>query len=388
MSHHRPSYLFNERRSSLVNPTPIEDEPTEQRTVRRKSSSHQTLTIALEQLIEHRDRYGPDAVPPRDIFASWLEENKEWFIEARIAARNRGRKLNIKTTRTTQRATGITQALRSRESGIRKGTRNPPSRAGAVLYPSDREERAQLDVVKKAIIFHQDHLDEYLQEDTESHNSPAEQGQEQDEEATPAPITDKLNPEHPKPPRKTSKSNPSTYPFKNTDPDIEAEIPPISSSNNSTPQTPNPSQRKPSPLAPQHRFHINHVAHLAPTYIVAELARLRDDPRYKRGKRFRYDFSAARHITNTDHVGKKVVQRNPQERQQQRRSRSRSRSRNRGNGVSKGSKKDRDRDVLRAHIRDAGLVSGEAWVDGFEGDGVVGVRLVGRPFGRDGGAVR
>ncbi|KAI2631973.1 hypothetical protein GGR54DRAFT_10940 [Hypoxylon sp. NC1633] len=62
------------------------------------------IVVAAKQLIAHQERHGSDAVPPEDVFAAWLDENAEDFIQATKAKlslsliRSHSRSRNLGTT--------------------------------------------------------------------------------------------------------------------------------------------------------------------------------------------------------------------------------------------------------------------------------------------------
>ncbi|KAI1460820.1 hypothetical protein F4805DRAFT_345245 [Annulohypoxylon moriforme] len=363
----------------LRKPTPIDDATSEERIVWPDYSHEKTVIAAVEQLIEHREQHGPDAVPPQDIFASWLEENKDRFIQARRVARNRARSRNLKVTRiTTRKATSCSPPFRPRERSS-KSQRDPSlqshihrqicrirnricnflSRAGAVMYPPNRVERSQLDILEDNIAFQQDHRDEFPHEDPGIFRSPAEQEQVE-EGSPPLPANVESEPMHPTPTRAKRKSC-YVDPFDESYTNVDVEE--ITSNSSGTATAFDSSEGNTStttPLPRQRGFHISQVAHLAPTYIAAERSR-----NYNRNGQSLFGTST------TSNSSRRVVQHNQLQHHHN------------SNKSSKGSTKDND--ALRTRIRTAGLLSGEVWVDGLEGrpsDERVGVRFVARPLGK------
>ncbi|KAI2466823.1 hypothetical protein F4781DRAFT_336611 [Annulohypoxylon bovei var. microspora] len=370
--------------SMLLKPSQILSTVGDQRIVRPKSSCDRAVIVAVGQLIEHQEHHGSDAVPPEDVFASWLEENKERFVEARRVARkhsqirnvNMPRTINRKTTKfsSTPQSRGISPGPRADQDGqassrttgirrrrvcnIRKGVCNLLSRAGAAIYPAGRRDREQLDVFEKSINYIHDHPDELSQEDDTNYQNFADQ--EQDEEPS---ANDNHNIVHRtlKGVESESKANPIDEPH----PGSENE-----SLSGDTTAIFDRSERESAPPPPERRgFHISQVAHLAPTYIAAQRSR----SSHSRNGQSLFDTSTASTESNTSNSSKQVVEFSQAQQQQRRRNSRKSSNRSSVD----------DRDALRTRIRAAGLLSGEVWVDGLDGmsDECVGVRFVARPLG-------
>ncbi|KAI1107296.1 hypothetical protein F4804DRAFT_329330 [Jackrogersella minutella] len=370
MSYHSPSIPpHNEKHiSPLQNILFLKIAPTEniaanQIAPQSNYSLERDVIVAAAQLIEHQQRHGCDAVPPEDVFASWLEENKDWFIEARRIGRERGRGRNatlqprtLVATRPMQGRMPSSYVSSSRLPGSQQNAQmfpghhaerwgqetSLPTGICAAVYPADRAEQAQLDGFENTVLHdHHKGQDELPQESSMSVQGPTDHGQ--DRRSTPIADNHGIVDQRLRVIEDDSNSQAIDAPH------------PIAPRSSGTAITLDRSQREAAPSPPeQGRFHISQVAHLAPTYIAAERSRsLRDNrgPSYD-GQSFDVGDTNS---SNTQAVG----------RQQDRHI----------NLVG-------NRDAIRDYIRAAGFLSGEVWIDG-EADECVGMRFVARPLGEE-----
>ncbi|KAI1418178.1 hypothetical protein F5Y13DRAFT_199249 [Hypoxylon sp. FL1857] len=380
--------------------TNTQDVASGQIITRSRSSYDIASIIAARQLVEHQERYGSDAVPPEDVFASWLEENRECFIEARRASRN----LNASgpKTRSTQdlassltrpsgskagersskrrakrdaqesgNAPGISrhiQKCRRRVCSMKKKVGRLLSRAGAAMYSRGREWQTQpVDSEEKDV--HDGHRSELLQGSKNSAQYPTGKEQQEIGANSTGENNSTMHSQQESPPE-----HPGAWPLDRIEDqsmlNIEEPRPstpgwPSYSSNTATLGR---SEREAAPSPPDHRvpFHISHVAHLAPTHIAAERARERLLPKghqsYNDDRVFESDdISSGGNSTNT-----RVTQYNTSEQRQ---------------GQNKSSPP-ADRDALQARIHDAGFMSGELWLDRLnnKAKGRLGIRFIARPL--------
>ncbi|KAI0124589.1 hypothetical protein F4776DRAFT_672454 [Hypoxylon sp. NC0597] len=378
------------------------DAGSSQIATRSRSSYDIATIIAASQLVEHQERHGSDALPPEDVFALWLEENRERFIKARKASRSlnsSGPKRSPLGTRSVQEPVSANRvSSRNRPSSSKARERGPKhqarrdgqegggatgicrhiqkcrrrvcgmgKRVGRLFSRACREKHAQLDVSEKEAV-HKYHNSNGLFQGNEE-NSITQEETRGDTSAS-----DNNSTMYPQ--QRSPQGNPGAWALERIEEQsMETTI------NESHPNTPRrasyssntttlgQSEREAAPSPPEQRgpFHISQVAHLAPTYIAAERSRARsllnshqtyDDDRVSGSS----DINTG---INTD--GNQVARCNGlEQRQDQNRS---------GSSLA-------DRDALQARIRDAGFLSGEVWLDGLNGEpgGRVGLRFVARPL--------
>ncbi|OTA53416.1 hypothetical protein K449DRAFT_217390 [Hypoxylon sp. EC38] len=392
--------------------TNSEDAHSSQLATRNRSSYDIATIIAATQLVEHQELYGSDALPPKDVFGSWLEENREHFIEARRVGRNlnaSGPKRNLTGPRLAQEplsahpvsllnrppgpeargkrpkhktgdrqedsnATGICrrmQKCRRQVCGMGKRVGRFLGRARRVVRPSGGEKQTQLVASEKEVVHKNDNSDGLFQDGEENPISQEQRG------ATSASDRDSTMP----PPQGFSQDRPQFLPLERiedqsmiTTTDEPYPSTPRRGSFSSNTTTLRQSEREAAPSPPEQvrPFHISQVAHLAPTHIAAERSRARA---LLEGHQSHHDsqvFGSSEINTNAN--GNKVVQYNgPNQRQDQNR-----------NDSSLA-----HRDALRARIRDAAFLSGELWFDGLSGgrEGRMGLRFVARPLRNTGGKI-
>ncbi|KAI0837377.1 hypothetical protein F5Y06DRAFT_297703 [Hypoxylon sp. FL0890] len=370
-----------------------------------KSSYDIAAIVAAIQLVEYQERYGSDAVPPEDIFASWLEENRERFIEARRAARNRNasgsnprsiggtkstreRVSSLKRTpnstaegksprnqgkRGTQEdgddAKGIRRHIekcRRRVCGMGKRVGRLLSRAGAAVHPADKTEQAQLKASGKEVV-HDDSYPIGLVQGSEYTAENATVQEEQERGATSTSNNNRTMLSQQQSPQEL----PRDLPLKRIEGRSMLNIvdEPRPGTNGrmsycSDTTTLGQSEREAAPSPPEQRgpFHISQVAHLAPSHIAAE--RSRERSLLDSHQSHQYD-----RVFQSNNIGSNNRQVDQYNGYEQRRDQDKS------------SSSLANRDTLQARIRDAGFLSGELWLDGLNKPGErVRLRFLARPL--------
>ncbi|KAI1135260.1 hypothetical protein F5Y05DRAFT_416252 [Hypoxylon sp. FL0543] len=350
----------------------------------RSKSSHDVATIAAAaQLVAHQERYGSDAVPPEDVLAAWLEGNREIFVAARRASRSRdaggpkdsqlGSKAGGKSSKPQARrdaqeggdATGFRRHVRKcrrRVSGLRNAVGRLLNRAGS---PDDRDEQIQPTTAETKVAHNNSQANALLKASKESAQNPTHQGN-QEKEANPASDNTRtvapqqeVPREHPGAPPAIRIEDRQTAANAVDEPRTPAR--PSYSSNTTTLAQ---SEREAAPSPPEQRgqIHSNQVTHQAPIRIEDERARAKIPL-------LTHQLHRLDHISRSSDTGNssnQVARHNDIKRQ----------GRNKSGGLLA------DRDGLQAHIRDAGFLSGELWLDGVSNraGARVGLRFVARPL--------
>ncbi|KAI1376168.1 hypothetical protein F4677DRAFT_420488 [Hypoxylon crocopeplum] len=371
-------------------------------------SNDPAVIIAARQLTEHQERYGSDAVPPADLLAWWLEKNKEDFIRARRATRNRAIKrppkkviparkapaerqrrisssnhpaTSLSREPRTTGATGVIPLVHRCQHQIFKAQNRLCGflrSAGVAVYPSGEGEHAQLNASETNVGYRDDHLDAAFPERGEriQHSRGAvRDGQNRDAKTAllgnsgDRPISHQRRHLQPRPKIRqqrevrarlvidaVDKPHPSIERVPNDTPN-PVSLSAQSSSKNSTAMAAalDQSRREAAPSPPESRipFHINKVAHLAPTYIAAERAKARALLNNRSGQ-----------ATKSNSHKQPVAQG--------------AQGQKRNNSASKES-----RDALTHRILREGFLRGEMWIDGPDGESDgrrVGMRFVARPL--------
>ncbi|OTA74500.1 hypothetical protein M434DRAFT_384864 [Hypoxylon sp. CO27-5] len=384
--------------------TNSEDAHSNQLATQNRSSYDIATIIAATQLVEHQELYGSDALPPEDVFGSWLEENREHFIEARRVGRNlnaSGPKRNLTGPRLAQEplsahpvsllnrppspeargkgprhkngdrqeggnATGICRRMQK----CRRQVCGMGKKVGRFLGRARREKQTQLGASEKEVIHKNDNLNGLFQGGEENPISQEQRGATSASDSNSTML----------PQQELPQERPRLLPLGRiedqsmvTTTDEPYPSTPRRGSFSSSKTTLGQSEREAAPSPPERirPFHISQVAHLAPTHIAAERSRARA---LLEGHQSHHDSQVfgSSDINANNANGNKVAQYNgPKQRQDQ--------SRSNSSLV--------HRDALRARIHDAGFLSGELWFDGLSGgrEGRMGLRFVARPLRTTGG---
>ncbi|KAI2634267.1 hypothetical protein GGS26DRAFT_590109 [Hypomontagnella submonticulosa] len=249
---------------------------------------------AAAQLIVHGERHGSDSVPPADVLASWLEENRERFVKAWRASQKRKNSPSVSVQEDgspsclpipgrggyTPKRNSIAdiyrriRRCRRRVCGVRKRICDLLTRVGAAVYPADEAEAMQLHAFEKEVA---------------SENPPPAQLPGGNDVRTPSPCPDNGETAEQdaassddgtvdlREPRKFPGIHPRARQLRDAEGDgVDEAHPRRATMSRDKVPLPAQSQREaaPSPPEPPRRFHINQVAHLRPSYIAAQRASL------------------------------------------------------------------------------------------------------------------